>query len=206
MHTLIRNSRKSLSETGRIADKAAVVVGEAELQENNSSQKNPDQTSTLGSPSGGDKSLRNSEDHPLEQTRAIAGSLHHPQGSLRFPDLHNDTADTMLLSAGAVAAQHNPGRRRAQSLGEVTRARCFAHPPGYIQNPYALEMPMEQIFATTQEDRDGQGLPIAGSMQSKEANIANIGMDERVGVLWKRARSNTANVIESVHDWLSDTF
>ncbi|KAL8719530.1 MAG: hypothetical protein Q9225_003473 [Loekoesia sp. 1 TL-2023] len=105
------------------------------------------------------------------------------------------------------AIQLGPARRRAKSLAEGTRGGSFEYPSGYIQNPYALEMTVEQRIATDHEDESEQGLPAPNGTHSRGKSTASTSIHDSVGILWKRARRNTEGLLDNVHDyWLSGSF
>lgn len=109
----------------------------------------------------------------------------------------NDSCDALGPSTGKPFQQHQ-NHRRAQSLSEgVRRDDNLKHPPGYIQNPYAMEMTAEQRLATAQENQSEQCLPMPNSVYIKRSSA---------GGLWRRARRDTGGLVDIVNDWLSDRF
>lgn len=92
-------------------------------------------------------------------------------------------------------------RTRAKSMAEGTSEGNIEHPPmapGYVQDPYALEMTAEQRFATEQEDHDEQGLPLPINTHRRGPSTASI--EE----IWKIARRNTEGIIDGIQEWLAN--
>lgn len=92
-------------------------------------------------------------------------------------------------------------RMRAKSMAEGTRGGHIEHAPvtpGYVQDPYALEMTAEQRFATEQEDHDEQGLPLPNNTHRRGPSTASI--EE----IWKIARRNTEGIIDGIQEWLAN--
>lgn len=92
-------------------------------------------------------------------------------------------------------------RMRARSMADGTIGGNKEHPPvapGYVQDPYALEMTAEQRFATEQEDHDEQGLPLPINTHRRGPSTASI--EE----IWKIARRNTEGIIDGIQEWLAN--
>ncbi|KAL8938051.1 MAG: hypothetical protein Q9216_004103 [Gyalolechia sp. 2 TL-2023] len=100
-------------------------------------------------------------------------------------------------SSGGNPLQQRQSRRRAQSLSEGTKADNLEHPPGYSQNPYAMEMTAEQRVLTTHEDQSEQCLPLPNNTRIRRSSVST---------LWRRARRDTESLVDMVHDWFSDGF
>ncbi|KAL8901468.1 MAG: hypothetical protein Q9207_005191 [Kuettlingeria erythrocarpa] len=92
-------------------------------------------------------------------------------------------------------------RVRAQSMAEGTIGGHIEHAPvapGYVQDPYALEMTAEQRFTTEQDDHDEQGLPLPNNTHRRGQSTASI--EE----IWKIARRNTEGIIDGIQEWLAN--
>ncbi|KAL9585266.1 MAG: hypothetical protein Q9212_001627 [Teloschistes hypoglaucus] len=85
--------------------------------------------------------------------------------------------------------------------------RCiYAHPPGYIQNPYALDATVEQRLAAELESDNEELLPMPNVSRSRRLSAASTIVEGALVGLLKKARRNTIDLIEGVREWTGDTF
>ncbi|KAL9001061.1 MAG: hypothetical protein Q9188_005552 [Gyalolechia gomerana] len=144
--------------------------------------------------------VRPPEYHALERasvTQAAPSQTCWPRVSSASLCSQTKGSNDASWSPGGNALQQRQSRKRAQSLSEGIRAENLEHPPGYSQNPYAMEMAAEQRLVTARENQSEQGLPMPNSTHIRRSSIST---------LWRRARRDTESLVDIVHDWLSDGF
>ncbi|KAI4204181.1 MAG: hypothetical protein LQ350_001372 [Teloschistes chrysophthalmus] len=92
------------------------------------------------------------------------------------------------------------------SSAKETQRGIYAHPLGYIQNPYALEATVEQRLAVELESDDEELLPMPNLTRTRRLSTASIIVEGGFVGLLKKARRNTIDLIEGVREWTGDTF
>ena len=141
------------------------------------------------SPRAGQK-LRSPEYYGHKRAEPTQGAPSHMCSSL-VPSA--SPSSTIRGSLTANTTESVPNRRRAQSLAEGTIGGSSVH-PGYIQNPFAMEMTAEQRLFTNHENQSDEVLPMPNGTHCRRRSKASI---------LERARRNTESLIDSFHDWFS---
>ncbi|KAL8636662.1 MAG: hypothetical protein Q9228_005967 [Teloschistes exilis] len=92
------------------------------------------------------------------------------------------------------------------SSARETQRAIYAHPPGYMQNPYAMEATVEQRLAAELEGEDEGFLPAPNLSRTRRLSAASNLVEGGLVGLLKKARRNTTDLIEGVREWTGDTF
>ncbi|KAL8758745.1 MAG: hypothetical protein Q9184_003837 [Pyrenodesmia sp. 2 TL-2023] len=176
----------------------AAHIAAAEFSEQPRDKRSPHRRNLPPPPKAGEK-LRAPDFYTLRQ----AAPVQERQSSHRHT-YSTQTSSRPWSVAGPLDAsgsdQAAATRMRAKSMAEGTIGGNIEHPPaapGYVQDPYALEMTAEQRFATEQEDHDEQGLPLPINTHRRGPSTASI--EE----IWKIARRNTEGIIDGIQEWLA---
>ncbi|KAI4184558.1 MAG: hypothetical protein L6R41_004656 [Letrouitia leprolyta] len=142
--------------------------------------------------------MRSREFHGFEQASVNqAVPLQDCRLQAQSASLYSQSNGSYDASTSEALQQQQQNRRRTQSLSDGIRRGHLEHPPGYSQNPYAMEMTAEQRFTRAQENESEQGLPMPNNIDITSSTVVD---------LWRRARNTTESLVAIVNDWLSDGF
>ncbi|KAI4104751.1 MAG: hypothetical protein L6R37_003105 [Teloschistes peruensis] len=92
------------------------------------------------------------------------------------------------------------------SSAKETQRGIYAYPPGYMQNPYAMEATVEQRLAAELEGEDEESLPAPNLSRTRRLSAASSLVEGGLVGLLKKARRNTIDLIEGVREWTGDIF
>ncbi|KAL8694236.1 MAG: hypothetical protein Q9218_001062 [Villophora microphyllina] len=151
---------------------------------------------------------------PLEHHATIPTepvSLPQPQSCPSWPVSISSRPSLEGLSHAPItwsnyAIAPTPIQSAVPSIAREPRKGSYAHPPGYMQNPYALEATAEQRFAVEQKDEHEEGLPMPTSTHRRKSSTASVIIGGTVVDLLKKARRNTKDFIEGFQEWTQDAF